>query len=213
MSYLDTLEEIKGIVERTEEFNYAQRILLLDILGEKIQVENMSDDKFVAYYEDVTKSELNFNFKDTLGEAPYNSASAAAANCFSVVDRFDNLRSDHSLYPWLTNAIKFTDEIVLHYIQEVCGEAVTNHPDHGIERSRYIQINSKVYSAQVAGNNMNILFDERNKLEHRTKRDQVSGRQIIIVPDYTKTKKKIERLYPKALLSFLKAYTEFYGIA
>lgn len=35
MSYLDTLEEIKGIVERTEEFNYAQRILLLDILGEK----------------------------------------------------------------------------------------------------------------------------------------------------------------------------------
>jgi hypothetical protein len=74
-----------------------------------------------------------------------------------------------------------------------------------------VQINSREYSAHVAGRIMNNLYEQRNKLEHRYMKDpNDEEKKILLKPDFGKARKRIQNDFPKALLSFRKAYKEYY---
>lgn len=212
MSYLEELEELSKVATKSEDFNYGQRMIMLEIIESKIADEKSSDDYFVRFFEDILNQEINFDFKSVLSEDSYNSASEDAHACINIFSKFSEMRKNSSILPWIITALKYTDQLVLHYIQEILKEDPIKHDDHGIERSRYIQINKSKYTAHVAGQVLNNLYEQRNKLEHRTLKDPMNVRkQIILNPDYSKARKKIQNDYPKALVSFRKAYIEHYN--
>lgn len=212
MGYIEELEELYSVVAKSEDFNLAQRLMMLDLIENRKKEEQHSDDPFVRFYEDVSKEELNFDYRASLGEESYSAASQEAQACINVFNSFDDIKANSSLLSWIVNALKFTDLIALHYIQDILQEDPINDPNNGVERSRYIQINKAKNRAHVAGSILNNLFDQRNKLEHRTKKNpNDSSKQIILKPDYNKARKKIAKDYPKALLSFKIAYIEHYN--
>lgn len=211
MSYLKELEELSKVVTCSEDFNYGQRMIMLEMIESKIVDEKSSDDYFVRFFEDIINQEIIFDFKSVLSENSYNSASEEAEACINIFSKFSEMKNNSSILPWIITALKYTDQLVLHYIQEILKEAHVKDEENGIERSRYIQINKSKYTAHVAGLALNNLYDQRNKLEHRTLKDPKNeGKQIILNPDYSKAKKKIQKDYPKALMSFRKAYIEHY---
>ncbi len=211
MGYLDELKKISSIIEKSEEFNLGQRMIAIDIFNKEIDKTNCSEDPFIAFHECVTGFELHFNYKEILPVISYNSAADEAKACLLISSNFQDLQPNSTLLSWIINALKYTDHIVLHYIQEVLNLEPERDPHSGVERSRYIQINKKEFEAQVAGNLLNNLYGYRNSLEHRTcKIPDDPKRQRIIVPNYSKVKKKILKDYPKALLSFEKAFSNHY---
>ena len=211
MGYLDSLKEIQQIAISSEDFNFAQRAILIDLIIKEIKEEEASDDLFVRFFEDVTGEKIEFNFKNVLSEISYLSASDEAEACMKIFPIFRRMTANSSVLSWLVNALKYTDELVLHYIQEILKIEPVKYLDHGKERSRYIQINKNDYRAHVAGSVLENLYAQRNKLEHRTEKDPITGKQVIYPPDFAKALKKIQSTFPKALQSFQKAYIEYYN--
>lgn len=211
MGYIEELEELSSIVRKSEDFNLGQRMIMLDLIENKKTQELQSDDFFIRFHEDTTKESLDINYESILGKNTYNFASQEAEACLNVCNVFSNLKANSTLLSWVVNALKFTDLIALHYIQNVLNEAPVNDPNNGTERSRYIQINKAQNRAHVAGRILNNLYDQRNKLEHRTIKDPSNpDNQIILNPDYNKARKKIWKDYPRALNSFKTAFSEHY---
>lgn len=211
MSYLKELEELLTIVTRSEDFNYGQRIIMLEIIDSKIEVEKYSDDYFIRFFEDVINQKIAFDFKSALSDEYYKSASEEAEACIKIFSKFSEMKDNSLILPWIITALKYTDKLALHYIQEILKEDPIKINEHGTERSRYIQINKGKNVAHVAGQMLNNLYEQRNKLEHRTSKDPNNpGKQIILSPNYNKAKKKIQIDYPKALISFRNAYNEYY---
>ncbi|QHI39258.1 hypothetical protein IMCC3317_46630 [Kordia antarctica] len=211
MGYIEELEELEKMNMRNEEYNYAQRMIMVEMLQEKIIEARSSDDYFIRFFEDIINGNIDFDFKSALSEVAYNSASEDAEACINIFSRLSEMQSNRSVLSWVVTALKYTDQLVLHYIQDILKINPVKHPDHGIERSLYVQINSGDYSAQVAGNLLNEVYGQRNKLEHRYVRDPKNEeKQILINPDFKTAKRKIQSHFPKALLSFRKAYKEHY---
>lgn len=211
MAYLDTLKEIETVVDRTSDFNIAQRAVMLDLIEREINQIGLSEDPFIRFFENCTSNKIEFDFKSHMGAGSYNSAASEASACLTIFADFKSMQPNSSVLSWLICALKYTDEIVLHYIQEILNEEAIKHNDYGKERSRYIQINQAGYSAQVAGRIMNNLYDQRNKLEHRTKNDPNTNKQLIIPPNFNKALKKIKQTFPRALVCFRDAYLEYYN--
>lgn len=212
MGYFDELNKINEIIKDSKEFNFAQRAIMIDLIEEKKSSPTHIEDFFIGFFEDVTAEEIDFDFKAVLDENSYDAATKEAKSCFKITTRFSELEADSSLLPWLLCAIKYTDELVLHYIQNIKEEDPENNPDFGKERSRYVQINKGGYCAQVAGRIMSNLYIQRNKLEHRTKNDpKKPGKQLIIPPKYNNVKKKILLTFPRALQTFRNSYKAYYN--
>jgi hypothetical protein len=211
MGYIEELEELSRMNMQNEEYNYAQRMIMVSIIQKEILEAQASDDYFIRFFEDAINGNIDFDFKSALSEDAYNSASEDAEACINIFPRLSEMKANRSVLSWIVTALKFTDQLVLHYIQEILNMNPVKHPDHGFERSMYIQINSGEYSAQVAGNLLNNLYEQRNKLEHRYLKDPKNeNKRILLNPDFKKAKKLIQSNFPRALKSFRKAYKEHY---
>lgn len=211
MSYLEELEELSQMNMRNEEYNYAQRMIMVGMIEEKIIEEKSSDDYFIRFFEDVINNEIDFDFKSALSKDAYNSASEDAEACINIFPRLSEMKSNRSVHSWIVTALKYTDQLVLHYIQNILNINPIKDPDHGVESSMYLQINKKEYSAYVAGSLLFNLYEQRNKLEHRYIKDPKNEEnKILLNPDFGKARRKIKDSFPKALLSFRKAYKEHY---
>jgi hypothetical protein len=211
MGYIEELEELSQMNMQNEEYNYAQRMIMLNIIHKEILEAQASDDYFIRFFEDVVNGDIDFDFKSALSEDAYNSASEEAEACIHIFPRISEMKANRSVLSWILTALKYTDQLVLHYIQEILKINLVKHPDHGTERSMYIQINSGEYSAQVAGNLLNNLYEQRNKLVHRLGKDpKDEEKKILIKPDLKKAKQLIHSNFPRALKSFRKAYKENY---
>ena len=184
----------------------------LDMLTEFLEKEKKKAEAkknpFVYFYEDVISNSLSFNFQSTLGEIKYKSASDDALNCLNICNEFYKL-SSWSVSGWLQNALKFADNIVLHYIQDCCKEIPKSYPNAGVEKSRYIQLSEKDGDISVAGAELKDLYELRNDLEHRTKVHS-DGRQELIPPKRNKVRHVVVKLYPDALKRILKTYKATY---
>lgn len=211
MDYLDTLNEIKESVGMNEELSLGHKMVILDLISKESEVVDIDKNPFIYFYEDVIEEAINFNFEPPLTPPVYQNASDDALNCLNLFRSLSKLKENSSLTNWLQNALKFTDHLALHYLQEIVGEAAEKQGQAGKERSLYIQINEKKNSAQKAGRILDNLYDVRNKLEHRTVSDPTRpGFQRIISPNYRKAKKNIIKRYPEALICFRNTYKDHY---
>jgi hypothetical protein len=105
--------------------------------------------------------------------------------------------------------LKFTDHIVLHYIQEYCKEIPKSYFNAGVEKSRYIQLSEKDGDISTAGAELKDLYELRNNLEHRTI-IYPDGKQELISPKRSKVRQVVVKLYPDALKRILRTYKSVY---
>jgi hypothetical protein len=178
--------------------------MLADYLEKEKKKSRAKENPFVFFYEDVITSSLNFNYQTVFGEANYKNASDDALSCLNTCTEFYNL-SSWAVSGWLQNALKFTDNIVLHFIQDCCKEIPKSYPNAGLEKSRYIQLSEKDGDISTAGAELRELYELRNKLEHRTI-THLDGTQELISPKRNKVRQIVVKLYPDALMRILKTY-------
>jgi len=200
------IENIENAVASTE--TSASSSFQLQMVAEYLEKEKRKsgakENPFMYFYEDVISSSLSFNFKTAIGDSIYKNASDDALSCLNTCNEFRKL-SSWAISGWLQNALKFTDHIVLHYIQDYCKEIPKSYPNSGVEKSRYIQLSEKDGDISIAGAELKDLYELRNKLEHRTK-VHADGKQELIPPQRNKVRYVVVKLYPDALSRILKGY-------
>lgn len=200
------IENIENAVASTE--TAASSSYQLEMLSEYLEKEKRKsgakENPFVYFYEDVISSAISFNFKTAIGDFFYKNASDDALSCLNTCNEFHKL-SSWAISGWLQNALKFTDHIVLHYIQDFCKEIPKSYPNAGVEKSRYIQLSEKDGDISTAGAELKDLYELRNNLEHRTK-IYPDGKQELISPKRNKIRYVVVKLYPDALSRILKTY-------
>lgn len=199
------IENIENLASSTEATTSGfHQEILADYFEKEKRKSGAKKNPFVYFYEDVIANSLEYNFQTALG-AYYKNASDDALSCLNICDDFFRI-SSYVIYGWLQNALKFTDNIVLHYIQEICKDVPKKYPNAGIEKSRYKQLGeSKDDEIRRVGNVLENLYDLRNDLEHRTI-THPDGRQEIIKPQYSKFRRTVVKLYPDVLKRILKTY-------
>ncbi len=188
----------------------------LEMISEYLEKEERKskakDNPFVFFYEDVMSSSLDFNFQKVLGAIIFKNASDDAKTCLATCTEFYKL-SSWAVSGWLQNALKFTDNIVLHYIQDCCKEIPKSYSNAGIEKSRYIHLSEKdgdkYRDIAVAGSELKDLYDLRNNLEHRTI-IYPNGTQELISPKLNSVRQVVVKLFPDALMRILKTYKRMY---
>jgi hypothetical protein len=204
------IENIENKAASTE--TAASSSFQLEMLAEYLEKEKKKsgakENPFLFFYEDVISTPMSFNFQTALGEANYKNASDDALSCLNSCTEFYKL-SSWAVSGWLQNALKFTDNIVLHYIQDCCKEIPKSYPNAGLEKSRYIQLSEKVGDISTAGAELKDLYELRNKLEHRTK-THPDGTQELISPKRSKVRQVVVKLYPDALKRILRTYKSVY---
>jgi hypothetical protein len=204
------IENIENIVALTETApsNSFQLEMLSEYLEKEKRKSGAKGNPFVYFYEDVISSSLSFNFKTAIGDSNYKNASDDALACLNTCNEFYKL-SSWSVNGWLQNALKFADNIVLHYIQDCCKEIPKTYPMTGVEKARYVHLSEKDGDISIAGAELKDLYDLRNDLEHRTK-IHADGKQELIPPKRNKVRQVIVKLYPDALSRILKVYLTAY---
>lgn len=199
------IENIENLVAATAAPESAlQKQLLAEYLEKEKKKNGAKKNPFVFFYEDVIRESLEYDFETTLGTIRYRNASKDALGCLNICLEFFKL-SSWAVDGWLQNALKFTDHIVLHYIQDICKETPKIYPKTGVEKSRYKHISEKDGDISVAGSELRELYDLRNKLEHRTV-THPNGRQELVPPSKNKIRRLVVKLYPDALRRILKTY-------
>lgn len=210
MSYLEGLRNIKDKIQASSDFDATEQLTLIEMIEERENQENRSDDSFVNFYEDVISESLDFDFEGYLTTIPYQSCQREAVVCLSLVPNFNRIKEDESILSWLQSAIRFTNPIILHYIQEIEEIELESVGDYGPERSRYAQVVKGDFCAKSAGRIMDNLYGERNKLEHPGIEVTDENKVIIPLKSPKKAYRMIKRNYPRALKCFLDCFKSHY---
>jgi hypothetical protein len=200
--------EIEKVEKQIETAEYEERSYYVPMLEKYIANEKLKEkakeNPFVYFYSDVIAGEISYDFQPVLGDTVYINASEDAKSCLSICDKFRQL-SGNSVMGWLQGALKFADNIVLHYIQDVCKEIPKRYDNAGVEKSRYIQLSEKSEDISVAGTKLKELYDLRNQFEHRTQK-RSDGTQVLLRPPKNKARYIVVKLYPLALKKILETY-------
>ena len=209
MNYAE-IENLENMVvsDETPEISNFHKLMISEYIEKDKRKARAKENPFVYFYEDVISTSLVLNFETILGEHSYKNSSDDALSCINICDEFHKL-STHTVYSWLQNALKFTDNIVLHYIQEYCKEIPQKYQSTGVEKARYVQISEKEGDISQAGAELKELYDLRNGLEHRTI-TYPDGKQELVSPKRNKVRHIVAKLYPDALRRILKTYKSIY---
>jgi hypothetical protein len=202
------IENIENVIASTE--TAVSSSYQLEMLSEYLEKEKRKsgakENPFVYFYEDVISCSLEFNFQIKLGMPYFKNASDDALSCLHICDDFYKL-SSWSVNGWLQNALKFIDNIVLHYLQESLKEVPKTYSNAGVEKGRYIHLSEKAGVVSAAGYELKELYDLRNDLEHRTI-IYPDGRQELVTPKRNKVRQIVVKLYPEVLKRILITYRE-----
>lgn len=186
--------------------NTFKQEFLIDYLKKESKKFDTNSNAFVYFYEDIIDSKFDFDFQSELGVKYYKNATDDALSCLYICDDFKKL-SSWKINGWLHSALKFVDNIVLHYIQENLKEIPKTIDGCGLEKSRYIQLAEKNGDISIVGSELKDLYDLRNDLEHRTI-THPDGKQEILSPKRNSVRKIVVKLYPDVLKRILKTYKE-----
>jgi len=207
------IEKIENLVSSKETteigFSSFQKQILSEYLEKEKRKSKAKENSFDYFYEDVIAATLAFNFQSALGDLYYKNASDDALICLEICNEFRKL-SSWNVGGWLQNALKFVDNIVLHYIQECCKDIPKPHPKYGVERARYVHLTEKGGVISTVGALLNDLYELRNGLEHRTK-IYSDGKQELLKPRWNMVRRQVTKLYPDVLRRILKTYKDCYS--
>jgi hypothetical protein len=181
-------------------------LMFEDYIAKEQQKKDAQKNPFDYFCENVIDDRISYDFRSVLGDAAYEHASKDAQNCLSICKEFQRL-SAHGLTEWLQNALKFVDNIVLHYIRDICKESPQQYDSMGIEESLYKQLSEKSGDIADAGKALMTLYNILNQCDYRIKICPDETRELISLSKNPK-RQTIMKLYPAALKMMLKMYKE-----
>jgi hypothetical protein len=193
---LQNLERRKT-ASQEQALNSFQQEMYREFLEKQARKSTASQQPFEYFYEDVISAKLNLDFKTRLGQTYYQLAEDDARSCLEICNEFRKL-SQWQVSGWLNNALKFADNLVLHYIQDISKKNPQKYPEAGDEKSRYVQLSKMEGSISLAGSFLKDLYEERNRLEHRTI-TRSDGSQELLRPQRNKVRKMVGKMYPEVL--------------
>lgn len=205
MMDLRNLNYLKSIIDSESNLSQKMKSIVKDLVDEKINYISDSTDSFVIFYEDVIQQQLSVAFNEVLSEEDYNGSSEHAKVCLTLCGEFRDLPKNAKIGAWLSDALKFIDYLVLHYIQEIRGDMI--NPDdytgeksnYGEERRRYDKLKSYNKPISDAGSWLEDLYLARNRIQHNTTIDKKSGKHALKLNNYPQIQIKISQKYPMVL--------------
>ena len=186
--------------------NGIQQEIIADYLEKEKRKVGAKEQPFLYFYEDVISEVIAFNFHSALGMNYFKNASDDAMSCLFICDEFRKL-SSWNTFSWLQAALKFTDNLVLHYIQEKLKEIPEKLQGIGVEKSRYFHLSKKIGEEAVVGHVLINFYDLRSDSEHRTI-IHPNGRQELIPPKRNVIRRQVVKLYPDLLIRILRLYQD-----
>lgn len=200
---IEKLEYVKSSDEVTAQSELSS-LLMKEYIEYEEKRKEADKNPFYFFYEDVINAKLNYLFDAALGATTYRAASDDARSCLLICNNFKKMNG-YGTTVWLGAALKFVDNIVLHYIQEVCKQAPKKYVDAGVEKSRYVQLAKMSGKPATCGAVLKNLYEMRNGLEHRTITKD-DGKQELITPSKNRLRRDVNKLYPVALTTLLESY-------
>ena len=205
MMNLENLNYLKKTIESEEKLSQKMKSLVSDLVDEKIAYISDSTDSFVIFYEDVIQKQLTVVFSGILSKTDYSNSSEHAKVCLSICGTFTKLPKNAKCGAWLSDALKFVDYLILHYIQEIREDTI-NPDDYtgekskfGAERRRYDKLKSYEKPVSDAGAWLEQLYVIRSRIQHNTTVNKKTGQHTLKLPQYNRIQKTISQKYPQVL--------------
>ena len=134
--------------------------------------------------------------------------------CIALCPKMINISPD--IFPnWIDNVLKVADHLILYYIQNFIKEEPVKYPNHGVETSRYLQVETfDCNDIRTAGQKLKYIYENRNIHAHRT---HYNGSKHIL-PKVNRNKiryncmKEIVTGYKRLQSAFSKAYPKYVSI-
>lgn len=205
MMNLDNLNYLKEKIDSGDALSQKMKSLVADLVDEKINHVSDSKDPFIHFYEDVIQKKLTVIFKEIISKSNYSNSSEHAKVCLSLCSAFSELPRNAKVGAWLSDALKFADYLILHFIQEIRKDII-NPNDYigeksklGEERRRYDKLKSYEQPISNAGAWLDDLYIHRSRIQHNTTVNKSSGKHILKLPKYNQIQKAISKKYPEIL--------------
>jgi hypothetical protein len=206
MKYRD-IEELENLTFSDDITNNGiHQEIIADYIEKEKRKVGAKEQPFLYFYEDVVSEVVAFDFQSALGMNYYKNASDDAMSCLFICDEFRKL-SSWNTFSWLQAALKFTDNLILHYIQEKLKEIPEKLQGIGVEKSRYFHLAKKTGAESVVGHVLVNFYDLRSDSEHRTI-IYPNGRQELVPPKRNAIRRQVVKLYPDLLIRILRLYQE-----
>ncbi len=212
MKNLSDLNFLKNQINKNDSFSLRIRELANSLVNEAIIKIDNPKHSFVDFIEDIIEETLEVNFSDLLKEEDYNNANEHAGACLAITSQFKLLPKTPLLGSWLSEALKFTDYIILDYIQSK-REDLINPDDYtgkkanlGEERQRYDKLKTYGQPISNAGAWLDKLYEIRNRIQHNTTVDKTSGVHTLKLPLYDQMNKSIKKHYPNTIKLMIHVY-------
>ncbi|GAB4053574.1 hypothetical protein [Spirosoma litoris] len=158
-------------------------------------------------------AKLVYRFKELFLKYPtsydiYDVLSDDSSCCISLNPKMRQVND--LLFPnWLDNTLKVVDHLVVYYIQIYLSVPFENAGKHGIETSRYIQLQKQACPhVRYAGSLLEDIYKSRNLNSHRT--TQIAGKLVIQKINRHEIKRKNINNFEKAFLKIQSAFTMAY---
>lgn len=181
-------------------------LLYVDKLRE---IENLQGKEFEFLFSDIIDKDCNPNYAQYLGQRNYISASQYAKNCIEIELKHSYLKPNQAPN-WTRNALHCFDHLVVHYINEILQETVTQVGKWFKETFNYEHLILKGGDLADIGTNFKSIYQLRSEFEHIQYKDDAGKIQIRNLSSKQKKKKldliiqffkvaleKIELLYSK----------------
>jgi len=205
MMNLGNLNHLKEILDSDNNLSTKMKSIVSDLVDEKIIHLSDSADTFIIFYEDVIQKDLSIQFNQVLSEQDYTGTSEHARVCLTLCNEFRNLPKDVKVGAWLSDALKFIDYLILHYIQDIRNDTINpddytgDKSNYGEERRRYDKMKSYEKPISNAGSWLEDLYGIRNRVQHNTTVDRKSGKHALKLLNYNQIQKTISEKYPMTL--------------
>ena len=119
----------------------------------------------------------------------------------------------HLLFPnWLDNTLKVADHIVLFYIQVFKNDVCRKSPKHGVETSRYLQLQTyDCNDIRTAGVKLKEIYNGRNDHAHRLIEENGKHKLIKLNRNRIRNEKMklFETAFSRLQCAFLTAYPTY----
>lgn len=177
-------------------------LLYVDKLKE---IESLQGKEFEFLFSDIIGKNCNTSYIIYLGTNSYISATQYAKNCIEIELRHTQLKPSQAPN-WTRNALHCFDHLIIHYINDILQETVTQFGKWFKETFNYEHLISKGGDLADIGSNFKSIYQLRSEFEHIQYKNDAGKIQIRNLSN----KKRKEKL--GLIVQFFKAALEKFDL-
>ncbi len=202
--------------KKASELNGAQTVvsnlkdyeaIALLYIGKVKELEDIKGKEFEYLFSDIIERDCGINFQAFFGQKIYISASQYAYGCLEIELKCKYLKPSQ-VSNWTRNALHCFDHIIIHYINDILKETVTQIGSWFKETFNYEHLIKKGGNLAEIGAKFKSIYQLRSEFEHIQYKDSEPGKILIRNLSNKKKQEKLRHI----LQSFKIALEHFHSI-